>query len=42
VPTCRKLIASMPKRIVKVLQNKGGYTGYEHKFTHTKKEVEKS
>jgi len=28
VPTCRKLIASMPKRIAKVLQNKGGYTGY--------------
>lgn len=28
VETCRKLIASMPKRMAQVIQNKGGYTGY--------------
>ena len=28
VETCRKLISSMPKRMDKVLKNRGGYTGY--------------
>lgn len=28
VETCRKLISSMPQRLQKVVQNKGGYTGY--------------
>ena len=28
VETCRKLIASMPKRVDKVIQNNGGYSGY--------------
>lgn len=28
VETCRRLISSMPSRVGKVLQNKGGYTGY--------------
>lgn len=28
IDTCRKLVSSMPKRIQKVVANKGGYTGY--------------
>jgi len=28
IGTCRKLISSMPRRMEKVLQKNGGYTGY--------------
>jgi len=28
IETCRKLISSMPRRMEKVSQNNGGYTGY--------------